>query len=100
MTPLLIVLGLRLALLLVLWCRLAQLGPLGPFGPSLNLEGLTTLEGLMGLAEESHLGVDLLGAEDAHEGGQAPYAVYRMALASGLFQELQRVDSLGVLQRL
>jgi predicted O-methyltransferase YrrM len=38
--------------------------------------------------------------EDAHEGGQAPYAVYRMALASGLFAELERVDSLGVLRRL
>ncbi len=38
--------------------------------------------------------------EDAYEGGQAPYAVYRMALASGLFTELQRVDSLGVLLRL
>lgn len=38
--------------------------------------------------------------EDAHQGGQAPYAVYRMALASGLFRELERVDSLGVLQRL
>lgn len=38
--------------------------------------------------------------EDAHEGGQAPYAVYRMALASGLFEELERVDSLGVLRRL
>lgn len=38
--------------------------------------------------------------EDAYEGGQAPYAIYRMALASGLFEELQRVDSLGVLRRL
>lgn len=38
--------------------------------------------------------------EDAHEGGQAPYAVYRMALASGLFEALARVDSLGVLRRL
>jgi len=38
--------------------------------------------------------------EDAHKGGQAPYAVYRMALASGLFEELDRVDSLGVLRRL
>jgi predicted O-methyltransferase YrrM len=38
--------------------------------------------------------------EDAHEGGQAPYAIYRMALASGLFEELDRIDSLGILRRL
>jgi len=38
--------------------------------------------------------------EDAHEGGQAPYAVYRMALASGLFKNLGQVSSLGLLQRL
>lgn len=38
--------------------------------------------------------------EDAFEGGQAPYAIYRMALASGLFQPLARVDSLGLLRRL
>lgn len=38
--------------------------------------------------------------EDAHEGGQAPYAVYRMALASGLFESLGRVNSLGLLRRL
>jgi predicted O-methyltransferase YrrM len=38
--------------------------------------------------------------EDAHEGGQAPYAIYRMALASGLFAEVGRVNSLGLLQRL
>lgn len=37
---------------------------------------------------------------DAHAGGQAPYAVYRMALASGLFQALGRVNSLGLLRRL
>jgi predicted O-methyltransferase YrrM len=38
--------------------------------------------------------------EDAHAGGQAPYAVYRMALASGLFEALERVNSLGLLRRL
>lgn len=38
--------------------------------------------------------------EDAHEGGQAPYAIYRMACASGLFEDLGRVNSLGLLRRL
>ncbi len=38
--------------------------------------------------------------EDAHAGGQAPYAVYRMACASGLFEVLGRVNSLGILRRL
>jgi len=38
--------------------------------------------------------------EDAHEGGQAPYVVYRMACASGLFEVLGRVNSLGILRRL
>ena len=38
--------------------------------------------------------------EDAHEGGQAPYAVYRMARASGLFEDLERVESLGILRRI
>ncbi|MGB1139628.1 MAG: class I SAM-dependent methyltransferase [Halioglobus sp.] len=38
--------------------------------------------------------------EDAHAGGQAPYAVYRMARASGLFEDVERVNSLGVLRRL
>ena len=38
--------------------------------------------------------------EDAHEGGQAPFAVYRMAKASGLFEDLGRVNSLGLLRRL
>lgn len=32
-------------------------------------------------------------------GGQAPYCVYRMALASGLFQEFPLVGTLGVLRR-
>lgn len=37
---------------------------------------------------------------DAHEGGQAPYAIYRLALASGLFESLGQVNSLGLLRRL
>jgi predicted O-methyltransferase YrrM len=37
---------------------------------------------------------------DAHLGGQAPYAVYRMALASGLFESIDQVSSLGLLRRL
>ena len=37
---------------------------------------------------------------DAHAGGQAPYAIYRMALASGLFESLGQVNSLGLLRRL
>lgn len=37
---------------------------------------------------------------DAHAGGQAPYAIYRMALASGLFEEVERVSSLGLLRRI
>ena len=38
--------------------------------------------------------------EDAHAGGQAPFAIYRMALASGLFEALGQVNSLGLLRRL
>ena len=37
---------------------------------------------------------------DAAAGGQAPYAVYRLALDSGLFQEQERHDSLALLKRL
>ncbi len=37
--------------------------------------------------------------EDAHEGGQAPHAIYRMARASGLFEDIGRVNSLGLLRR-
>lgn len=36
---------------------------------------------------------------DPAKGGQAPYCVYNMALASGLFFELPMVQTLGVLQR-
>ena len=37
--------------------------------------------------------------KDPEKGGQAPYHIYRLAVASGLFKELPMIDSLGVLQR-
>ncbi len=37
---------------------------------------------------------------DAASGGQAPYAIYRLALESGLFRETRRVNSLALLERL
>ncbi len=37
---------------------------------------------------------------DPHAGGQAPYAVFRMALQSGLFEKIGQVNSLGLLRRL
>ena len=37
---------------------------------------------------------------DAHKGGQAPHAIFQMAQQSGLFEVLERVNSLGVLRRL
>jgi len=37
---------------------------------------------------------------DPAKGGQAPYEVYKLAMASGLFQELPMVKTLGVLQRI
>ena len=36
---------------------------------------------------------------DPSKGGQAPYEVYNLALASGLYEELPMTDSLGVLRR-
>ena len=36
---------------------------------------------------------------DAHAGGQAPMAIYRMAQASGLFEDLGQVNSLALLRR-
>ena len=36
---------------------------------------------------------------DPAKGGQAPYDIYRMALASGLFSELPMIKTLGVLRR-
>ena len=38
--------------------------------------------------------------EDAHQGGQAPFAIYRMAKASGLFEDLGQINTLGLLRRL
>lgn len=38
--------------------------------------------------------------EDPAEGGQAPYEVYRLALASGKFRELPKVKTLGALERI
>lgn len=38
--------------------------------------------------------------ENPADGGQAPFQVYKLALASGLYKELPRVKTLGVLQRL
>jgi predicted O-methyltransferase YrrM len=37
--------------------------------------------------------------EDPAEGGQAPWEVYQLALASGMFEPAGRVKSLGILQR-
>jgi predicted O-methyltransferase YrrM len=37
---------------------------------------------------------------DPHEGGQAPYAIFNMALQSGLFERIGQVNSLGLLRRL
>ncbi len=38
--------------------------------------------------------------DDAHAGGQAPYGIYRLALASGLFAKIRQVESLALLRRL
>lgn len=37
---------------------------------------------------------------DPTKGGQAPYTIYKLALASGLYEELPMVSTLGVLKRL
>ncbi len=37
---------------------------------------------------------------DPAQGGQAPFQIYNLALASGLFREVNMVKSLGILQRL
>ena len=37
---------------------------------------------------------------DPSKGGQAPYKIYKLALASGLFVELPMVETLGVLSRI
>ena len=36
---------------------------------------------------------------DPEKGGQAPYDIYKLAISSGLFQELPRIKTLGVLKR-
>jgi len=38
--------------------------------------------------------------KDPAKGGQAPYHIYNLAIASGLFQELPMIKTLGVLRRL
>lgn len=37
---------------------------------------------------------------DPKDGGQAPYQIYQLAAGSGLFRELPRINTLGILQRL
>jgi len=37
--------------------------------------------------------------KDPEKGGQAPYHIYKMAIASGLFRELPMIQTLGVLRR-
>ncbi len=37
---------------------------------------------------------------DPEEGGQAPYEVWKLACASGLFEEIEKVKSLGLLRRI
>jgi len=37
---------------------------------------------------------------DPKDGGQAPYEIYKLALASGLFEKLAMVKSLGLLRRI
>lgn len=37
---------------------------------------------------------------DPNEGGQAPISIYRLALASGLFEEIEVVNTLGLLRRI
>ena len=37
---------------------------------------------------------------DPHKGGQAPYAIFNMAIQSGLFERIEQINSLGLLRRL
>ena len=37
--------------------------------------------------------------KNPEEGGQAPYHVYKLAIASGMFKTLEMTKTLGVLQR-
>ena len=36
---------------------------------------------------------------DPNDGGQAPYEIYKLAVASGLFEPLEQVNTLGILRR-
>jgi predicted O-methyltransferase YrrM len=36
---------------------------------------------------------------DPAEGGQAPYEILKLAVASGLFEEVERIETLGLLRR-
>jgi predicted O-methyltransferase YrrM len=38
--------------------------------------------------------------KDSEKGGQAPYHVYKLAVASGLFKEVAMINTLGVLKRM
>jgi predicted O-methyltransferase YrrM len=38
--------------------------------------------------------------KDPQKGGQAPYHVYKLAVASGLFKEVSMINTLGVLKRM
>lgn len=38
--------------------------------------------------------------ENSDEGGQAPYTIYKHAIASGLFEDVDRVKTLGILKRI
>ena len=38
--------------------------------------------------------------KDSEKGGQAPYHVYKLAVASGLFKEVSMINTLGVLKRM
>jgi predicted O-methyltransferase YrrM len=37
---------------------------------------------------------------DPAAGGQAPYTIYKLALASGLYEEMARIETLGLLRRI
>ncbi len=38
--------------------------------------------------------------KDPEKGGQAPYHVYKLAIASGLFKEVSMINTLGILKRM
>ncbi len=51
------------------------------------------------LTDEGILAIHDLFA-DPFEGGQAPYAIFNMAMQSGLFERIEQINSLGLLRRL